>query len=41
MALADRGLVKLATKEYKLSDANTALQDLKNGKVKGRAVLVP
>lgn len=41
MALADRGLVKLATKEYKLSDANTALQDLKNGKVKGRAVLIP
>lgn len=41
MALADRGLVKLATKEYKLSDANLALQDLRNGKVKGRAVLIP
>jgi NAD+-dependent secondary alcohol dehydrogenase Adh1 len=41
MALADRGLVNLATKEYKLSAANSALQDLKNGKVKGRAVLVP
>jgi len=41
MALADRGLVNLETKEYSLSDANTALQDLNAGKVKGRAVLVP
>ena len=41
MALADRGLVNLATKEYKLSAANSALQDLKNGQVKGRAVLIP
>jgi len=41
MALADRGLVKLATKEYKLADANQALLDLHHGKVKGRAVLIP
>ena len=41
MALADRGLVKLATREYQLRDANAALQDLKNGAVKGRAVLIP
>src|ERR1700687_2391704 len=41
MALADRGLVKLATKEYRLSQANAALHDLKNGTVKGRAVLIP
>jgi NAD+-dependent secondary alcohol dehydrogenase Adh1 len=41
MALADRGLVKLATKEYRLDAANSALHDLSNGKVKGRAVLVP
>jgi NAD+-dependent secondary alcohol dehydrogenase Adh1 len=41
MALADRGLVKLATKEYPLAQANQALHDLHNGKVKGRAVLVP
>jgi NAD+-dependent secondary alcohol dehydrogenase Adh1 len=41
MALADRGLVKLATKEYRLSEANTALRDLRNGRVKGRAVLIP
>src|SRR5579863_7343006 len=41
MALADRGLVNLATREYKLSAANSALHDLKNGAVKGRAVLIP
>jgi NAD+-dependent secondary alcohol dehydrogenase Adh1 len=41
MALADRGLVKLATKEYRLAEANNALHDLKNGQVKGRAVLIP
>lgn len=41
MALADRGLVNLATKEYRLSEANQALHDLHNGKIKGRAVLVP
>ena len=41
MALADRGLVKLATKEYRLSEANTALRDLRNGMIKGRAVLIP
>jgi len=37
MALADRGLVKLATREYRLSEANNALHDLRDGKVKGRA----
>jgi NAD+-dependent secondary alcohol dehydrogenase Adh1 len=41
MALADRGLVTLATKEYPLSEANQALLDLHHGEVKGRAVLVP
>lgn len=41
MALADRGLVDLATREYKLSEANQALHDLHHGKVKGRAVLIP
>jgi NAD+-dependent secondary alcohol dehydrogenase Adh1 len=41
MALADRGLVKLHTREYKLSAANDALHDLHNGKVNGRAVLIP
>jgi NAD+-dependent secondary alcohol dehydrogenase Adh1 len=41
MALADRGLVDLHTREYKLSQANEALHDLHNGKIHGRAVLVP
>jgi len=41
MALADRGLVRLTTREYRLSDANKALHDLRAGQVKGRAVLVP
>jgi NAD+-dependent secondary alcohol dehydrogenase Adh1 len=41
MALADRGLVTLSTKEYRLSEANQALLDLHHGKIRGRAVLVP
>ena len=41
MALADRGRVELAIKEYKLSEADQALKDLHNGKVRGRAVLIP
>ncbi len=41
MALADRGLVTLATREYTLADANQALHDLNAGTVKGRAVLIP
>ena len=41
MALADRGLVNLATKEYPLRAANDALHDLHNGKIHGRAVLIP
>ena len=41
MALADRGKVHLTTQEYSLANANQALQDLNNGKIKGRAVLIP
>ncbi|NCV46251.1 MAG: NAD(P)-dependent alcohol dehydrogenase [Proteobacteria bacterium] len=41
MELADRGKVKLSMQEYSLDDANKALHDLNDGKVKGRAVLVP
>ncbi|HTW28744.1 MAG TPA: NAD(P)-dependent alcohol dehydrogenase [Acetobacteraceae bacterium] len=41
MALADRGLVHLATREYRLADANAALHDLHHGRIKGRAVLIP
>ena len=41
MDLADRGRVDLTTKQYKMQDANRALHDLKEGQIKGRAVLVP
>ena len=41
MALADKGRVKLITKEYALNHANQALRDLYAGNVKGRAILVP
>ena len=41
MALADKGRVNLHTRQYKLSEANDALHDLHNGKIHGRAVLVP
>jgi NAD+-dependent secondary alcohol dehydrogenase Adh1 len=41
MALADRGLVTLHTKEYRLAQANDALQDLHHGRIHGRAVLIP
>jgi NAD+-dependent secondary alcohol dehydrogenase Adh1 len=41
MALADQGKVTLATREYRLEDANQALHDLHHGKVRGRAVLIP
>lgn len=41
MALADRGLVHLSTREYRLKDANQALHDLHHGRIRGRAVLIP
>ena len=41
MELANKDLVRLSMQEYKLSEANKALHDLNNGKVKGRAVLIP
>ena len=41
MELAHRGLVDLTTKEYALKDANLALRDLHEGKIRGRAVLIP
>ena len=40
MSLADRGKVHLSTQEFSLANSNQALQDLNNGKVKGRAVLI-
>ena len=41
MILARSGRIKLATKEYRLRDANVALHDLHAGRIRGRAVLVP
>ncbi|EWG98268.1 NAD(P)-dependent alcohol dehydrogenase [Halomonas sp. BC04] len=41
MSLADRGAVELATREYRLEEANQALHDLHHGRVPGRAVLIP
>ena len=41
MALAERGLVNLSTRQYRLSEANQALHDLHHGEIRGRAVLIP
>ena len=41
MALAAHGKVKLETREYGLGDVNTALADLRDGRLHGRGVLVP
>lgn len=41
MVLATQGRVKLHTSEYKLADYECAVQDLRDGKVRGRAILVP
>lgn len=41
MALEAAGKVKLQTVEYALEDALRALDDLDNGRIKGRAVLTP
>jgi NAD+-dependent secondary alcohol dehydrogenase Adh1 len=41
MVLAQSGKVTLHTKTYPLADAQQALQDLDNGLVRGRAILVP
>ncbi len=39
LRLASQGKIKIESKEYKLEDANIALQDLKHGNINGRAVL--
>jgi NAD+-dependent secondary alcohol dehydrogenase Adh1 len=41
MALAAQGRVRLETRRYGLDDVNTALADLRDGRVHGRGVLVP
>jgi NAD+-dependent secondary alcohol dehydrogenase Adh1 len=41
MTLNAEGRVKLHTQRYTLDDVNRALDDLDNGRVRGRGVLVP
>ena len=41
IAMVDRGLVSLTTREYALSEVNKALRDLKEGRNFGRSVLIP
>lgn len=41
MALAAQGKVKLHTSKYKLADYAKAVQDLRDGQVRGRAILIP
>lgn len=41
MVLAAQGKVKLHTQQYKLDDFQKAIDDLSEGKVRGRAILVP
>ncbi|TWP35604.1 NAD(P)-dependent alcohol dehydrogenase [Leekyejoonella antrihumi] len=41
MVLAAQGKVKLHTQQYKLTEFQRALDDLDQGKVRGRAILVP
>ena len=41
LSLASRTPIRMHVHEYDLSDANRALDDLRNGKVQGTAVLVP
>jgi NAD+-dependent secondary alcohol dehydrogenase Adh1 len=41
MVLAARGAVTLHTKKYALDDFQSAIDDLDNGRVRGRAILIP
>ncbi len=41
MVLAARGAVTLHTQKYQLDDFQTAIDDLDNGRVRGRAILIP
>jgi NAD+-dependent secondary alcohol dehydrogenase Adh1 len=41
MALAAQGKVMLHTSRYSLDDINTAIEDLDNGRLRGRGILVP
>jgi len=41
LALAPRAGVRTLTRQYRLEDANLALDDLRNGRLIGAAVLIP
>jgi NAD+-dependent secondary alcohol dehydrogenase Adh1 len=41
MALAAAGRVTLHTQKYGLDDFQSAVEDLDNGRVRGRAILIP
>ncbi|KQS56689.1 alcohol dehydrogenase [Geodermatophilus sp. Leaf369] len=41
MALAAAGRVSLHTQKYALDDVQSAIEDLDNGRVRGRAILIP
>ncbi len=41
MNLTARGLVKLHTATYPLDAVNDAIQDLNNGRLRGRGILIP
>lgn len=41
LTMVDRGLVKLSIQEYSLHNANKALLDLRDGRNRGRSVLIP
>ncbi len=41
MTLHAEGKVQLRTRRYRLDDVNQAIEDLRQGRIKGRAVLVP
>jgi NAD+-dependent secondary alcohol dehydrogenase Adh1 len=41
MTLAAQGKVTLHTKQYALDDVNTAIEDLDQGRLRGRGILVP
>jgi NAD+-dependent secondary alcohol dehydrogenase Adh1 len=41
MTLHAQGKVRLRTRRYRLDDVNQAIDDLEQGRIQGRAVLVP
>jgi NAD+-dependent secondary alcohol dehydrogenase Adh1 len=41
VTLADQGKVALHTGRYPLEDANDAIDDLRRGRIRGRAILIP